>query len=197
MTGNANKDSLLSEKKPASTGVLDELLQACAHQDALAFERLYRLSSPKLFPLAVRILKQSSIAEECLQEAYIRIWRQSVKFDPSRSSAMTWMATIVRNLAIDQLRRAESRHEQHHVDIADTLVENATATNADNAVQQVRYLEVERCLDTLKDEQRDCLTLAYFDGLTHEEVARRLTLPMGTVKTWIRRGLAQLKNCLE
>jgi RNA polymerase sigma-70 factor (ECF subfamily) len=195
VSANADKDNTLSKQNPA---ILDELLQGCANRDKAAFARLYRLTSAKLFALAVRILKEQSIAEECLQEAYIRIWQQAGRFDAKRAGAMTWMVTIVRHGAIDMLRRGERRYEQQHVDIADDLMEATSAASASNdPLQQVHFGDIQRCMETLKEQQRDCLGLAYFEGLTHEEVANRMALPMGTVKTWIRRGLAQLKQCLE
>ncbi len=170
---------------------LTELLQACGRGDREAFARLYRLTSPKLFALLLRIFKNTAAAEECLQEAFINIWRKAATYDPALAAPMTWMVTITRNRALDLLRRLRPTVQLETVDEAElgSHPDPAEADGIDPALV--------RCLDELKTAHRECVELAYYEGLTHPELATRLNLPVGTVKTWIRRGLAQLRQCLE
>jgi RNA polymerase sigma-70 factor (ECF subfamily) len=162
--------------------------------DRAAFGRVYDRSAGQLFALALGICRRRALAEEVLQEAYVRIWRHAPQYDPTRGDPMAWLATIVRRLAIDALRRAgnESPLEPGHAsDVADP--------DPDPLVQTIRAQEslvVRRCLDELEARQRSCIVLAYFRGCSHSEVGARLGLPLGTVKSYIRRGLQRLKRCI-
>ena len=178
--------------QPADTqkALLAELLAATADGDKNAFARLYRLTSPKLFAVALRILKQEATAQECLQESYLSIWRQAAAYQPGKASAMTWMVTITRNRAIDLLRRQHSRPVTDEAEIE-------TFCSPANPVSLTDRMAMAKCLDALKESQQECIRLAYLEGLTHPELAERLGQPMGTIKTWIRRGLQQIRQCLE
>ncbi len=168
---------------------LIRLLAATAAGDKNAFSRLYRLTSPKLYAIALRILKTEGQAQECLQEAYLSVWRQAATYQAGKAAPMTWLVTIVRNRALDILRR--QRHELRREDIElDMLSAPPTGSKVDR-------LAIEKCLQALRADQRECLQLAYFEGLTHPELAERMHHPLGTIKTWIRRGLEQLRQCLE
>ena len=169
--------------------ILIRLLAATAEGDKSAFSRLYRLTSPKLYAIALRILKTEGQAQECLQEAYLSVWRQAATYQEGKAAPMTWLVTIVRNRALDMLRR--QRHEMRREEIE---LDMLGAPQSDNAVDN---LAVEKCLQQLRADQRECLQLAYFEGLTHPELAEQLNHPIGTIKTWIRRGLEQLRQCLE
>ncbi len=168
---------------------LIRLLAATADGDKNAFSRLYRLTSPKLYAIAIRILKTEGQAQECLQEAYLSVWRQAATYQQGKAAPMTWLVTIVRNRALDMLRR--QRHELRREEIELDLL------SAPPSGETLDRMAIEKCLQELKTDQRACLQLAYFEGLTHPELADRLSHPIGTIKTWIRRGLEQLRQCLE
>lgn len=175
--------------------LLAQLLARCALGDRRAFTELYRLSAPKLFGLALRILKTRALAEEALQETFVRIWRHAVDYRPDRGQAFTWMATILRHHALDVLRR-----QRHEVTVDDAVVAAVPDDGPEPALawSQSREAQALRdCLQTLEGNQRQSLLLAYFDGMTHAQLAARLRQPLGTVKSWVRRGLERLRRCLE
>ncbi len=167
---------------------LQKLLAAIAEGDRGAFARLYRLTSPKLYGVALRILKDESRAQDCLQDTYLKIWQQAAAYEGGKAAVMTWLSAILRHRALDLLRR---RHET----VGDAVDPETLA--AIPAVDPVDRLALEKCLQTLEPRQRNCIELAYHEGLTHPELAARLALPLGTVKTWIRRGLKKLRQCLQ
>ncbi len=174
---------------------LGTLLGDAAAGDRVAFRDVYRATAPHLFGLALRLLRRRDAAEEVLQEAFVSIWQHAGDYRRERGSPIAWMGTIVRNRALDRIRRERATvalddvpgHEDWQD--GDPQPDEATA-----ASQEARRLAV--CLDALDEKPRRAIVLAYREGLTHEEIARRLPAPLGTVKTWIRRGLMQLKDCL-
>lgn len=169
--------------------ILDELLAATARGDRQAFSRLYRLTSPKLYAVALRILKTEGAAQDCLQETCLSVWRQAASYRRGKGAPMTWLVTIVRNRALDMLRRQRHELRAENVEL-DMLIAPDTAVSFDR-------MAIDKCLHTLKQDQRDCIVLAYYEGLTHPELAARLDRPVGTIKTWIRRGLERLRQCLQ
>lgn len=175
---------------------LQGLLAACALNDRQAFSRLYEMTSAKLYAVVLRILTRDEWAQDCLQEAYIKVWNRAESYRPQLASPMTWMATIARNQALDLLRR---RHrEVREADTEDFPEEVDQDPLPQEKLQQTdEGRRLNRCLEQLKSQQRQIIALAYFKGLTHDELAARTDTPLGTVKTWIRRGLEQLKRCLE
>lgn len=173
---------------------LNELLARCALGDRQAFEQLYRASSAQLFGLALRIVRQQDLASEVLQEAFVKIWQRAGDFRPDLARASTWMGTIVRNQAIDRLRR--QAHQPSASEPLEALVDEASGPE-ENTARARRDQALHRCLDELEGEQHMAMRIAYFEGLTHEEVAARMDRPLGTVKSWLRRGLQRLKHCLE
>lgn len=182
----------------ASPDQLADLLARTALGERRSFEQLYRTTSAQLFGLILRIVKNKDTASEVLQESFIKIWNRAGDFSPHKASAMTWMGTIARNQAIDTLRRGNQQpvfHDQP-VDELHWLAEDAPGPD-DNVHQEHQNLALRRCLGQLEGGQREAVLLAYFNGLTHEELAARLDRPLGTVKSWIRRGLQRLKQCLE
>lgn len=170
-----------------------ELLMACGRQDQKAFQTLYEKTSANLYAVCLRILKNEATAQECLQEAYIKIWNHAARYQPERAQATTWMTTICRNLSIDTLRKlgkeggraGEFELENLHDERAEDVMFHST---------DARLLE--RCMEELKEQPRQAVRLAYYDGMTHGELAAHLDIPLGTIKTWIRRALEQLKLCL-
>lgn len=169
------------------------LLRGCAAADGRALERLYRLVSPALFACLMRMLPRRSLAEEALQDVFITIWRRAGQFRPERGRPMAWLTSIARYRAIDLLR-----HERGAPALLAELPESAAndAPQADAVWLQGGGL-LERCLALLTHEQRHCLELAFVAGNSHGDIARLIDTPLGTVKSWIRRGLKTLKACLE
>lgn len=174
---------------------LARLLSQCALGDRGAFEHLYHATSPKLFAIAARILNSEALAEECLQDAYVKIWHRAGDYRPHLASPVTWLVTIVRNGALDTLRRNRRQivlQDPEHLDfLMDEWRTAPGPEGLDNDSDRLR-----ECLDLLGEDQRRCLEIAYFQGLSHAEVAEKTATPLGTVKTWIRRGLEQLRKCL-
>jgi RNA polymerase sigma-70 factor (ECF subfamily) len=175
---------------------LKELLAACALQDRRAFAQLYQMSSAKLYGVILRILGRDEWAQDCLQEAYIKVWHNAGNYRPYIAAPMTWMMTIARNQALDLLRKRRREVQQ---DNPGSLLEekDKEALPLDNLQQTDEGRRLNACLEQLKEQQRQIIALAYFKGMTHEELAQQTETPLGTVKTWIRRGLEQLKRCLE
>ncbi len=175
---------------------LKELLAACALNDRQAFAQLYELTSAKLNGVILRILGREAWAQDCLQEVYIKIWNMAGDYRPYVALPMTWMMTIARNQALDLLRRHrrellsdEPAKMEQETDIELLPMERLQRDDAGRMLQ--------RCLQKLQEQQRQIIALAYFRGLTHDELARQTGTPLGTIKTWIRRGLEQLRGCLE
>ena len=174
----------------------EDLLVATAAGDRAAFAELYRQTAGQLLGLAQRMLRDRAAAEEVIQEGFIRIWSRAGEFQPDRGAAMAWMVTIVRNGAIDRLRKerpsvpidAVPEREEWQDPGADPL----TIT-----IMSAEARALRGCLDQLDEAPRRAIMLAYWHGLSHEELAQKVDAPLGTVKSWIRRGLARLKNCLE
>lgn len=172
------------------------LLHAAAGGDRAAFERVYRATAPRAFGIALRLLRRRDMAEEAVQEAYVEIWRKAASFDPARGPAPAWIAGIVRYRAIDLLRRLQRRNVleggETQVEIADP---GPLASDLVIAIETAGRLA--GCLNTLRSEQEQAIRLAYFDGLTYEQVSDRLGAPIGTTKSRIRRGLLHLRRCLD
>jgi len=172
---------------------LPELLAKCAQGDRFAFRRLYELQGARLFGVALRVTRQSALAADAVQDAFIQVWQNASRFDPERGNVETWLLSLVRYRALDIARRRVREEpsaeipEQTDPD-PDPLARLESATEA---------VELRRCLETLEPERRRLVSMAFVDGLTHSELADRLGMPLGTVKSWIRRALASLKRCLE
>jgi RNA polymerase sigma-70 factor (ECF subfamily) len=176
--------------------LLQELLAASARRDRAAFSRLYQATSAKLYGVALRILRREDWAEEVLQECYVSIWTHAPDYRTGLAAPMTWMASIVRNRCLDWLRRP--RLELADADGA--LTEAAESDNPGPLAELERTKDaaaLSRCLGQLEGRQRQAIALAFYDGLSHAELAGHMREPLGTVKTWVRRGLLKLKSCLE
>lgn len=173
-------------------GVLAELMHRCSHGDQGAFRELYALASPQLLALLLRMLRRRDLAEEVLQEAFVSAWRNATEYDAGRGRVMTWLTTIARNRALDELRRSKRAAVVPGVDL-DQLPDEP----AEEGYGPAEARALAACLDALPDGQRRSVQLAYLDGLSQDEIARALRAPLGTVKSWVRRGLAALKRCIE
>ncbi len=175
---------------------IQPLLQACAQNDQKALERLYELTAPKLFGLLLRILKREDLAQDVLQEAFLKIWKHAPDYNPGKSNPMTWMTSISRNSALDRLRRVKHEAVSNSEEYLDQLVDDGPAIEA-RMVQSEEAKALRNCMEQLAENQRKSLQLAYFEGLTHAELAEKLKVPLGSVKTWIRRGMMSIKKCLK
>ncbi|HXQ13321.1 MAG TPA: sigma-70 family RNA polymerase sigma factor [Caulobacteraceae bacterium] len=167
---------------------LPALLAATGAGDRRAFQALYTATSRRLFGVALSLLGRRELAEDVLQEAYVRVWTHAWQFDPARGPALAWLSRIVRNLAIDQIRRERGAHDDI-ADHADSLCA-PTAPLADRA-------DLHRGLSRLRADQRNILRLAFVQGYTHEELVERLGVPLGTAKSRVRRSLEQLRAYFE
>jgi RNA polymerase sigma-70 factor (ECF subfamily) len=176
---------------------LADLLARCALRDQRAFATLYRFSSAKLFAIAVRITRRRDWAEEVLQEAFVNIWNHADGYNPAKSAPMTWMTSIVRNRALDWLRRPrEVEIDEEHEELMASIPDESPGPE-ELLRRSLDAGELAECMKALTAEQQRSITLAFFYGLSHAELAEQMRKPLGTVKTWIRRGLDRLKGCLD
>jgi len=198
-----------SGKAPSERSIeMAALMSRVALGDRQAFEALYRGSCAQLFGIVLRINGERAQAEEVLQEVFVTVWRAAATFDQRQGQVMTWLTSIARNRAIDSLRRRAS--EPATVSRYGTL--GGTEDDDDDLLEQQASEDpgpldlldrassrhaLERCMDALTGEQRSSLALAYYQGFSHAEVALHLSQPLGTVKSWVRRGLQGLRACLD
>lgn len=174
---------------------LEELLIASARGDERAFAALYKLTSPHLFALCLRILKRRERAEEALQEAFVQIWYGARDYYADRGTPMSWLTAIVRHRALDLLRRERSQNNRV-AELARIPVEDEVPDVLEHVIYSRDFRLFWDCLQRLQDTQRQCLLLSYYHGYTHTELAAQLQQPLGTVKAWIRRGLKAVQDCL-
>jgi len=177
--------------KPES---IEALLARVARRDRDAFAELYDRTAPKLFALVLRICRDRGLAEDALQEVYVDVWRKAGKFRAERGSAAAWLAVVARNRAIDALRRSAKPGAPGTEDpesFIERLPDPARLSDTDAAL-----LTLLECLARLEERTRDMILLAYYEGWTREELAERAGAPVNTVKTWLRRGLASLRDCI-
>ncbi len=164
--------------------------------DRAALQTVYRLTSAKLFGVAIRILGERSEAEDVLQEVYVTVWRKAATFDAARASPMTWLIAIARNRAIDRLRASRQSRRAEPIEAASYLADAAPGAEAALASAQ-EHARLHGCLGELAERERAALRGAFFDGNTYEDLAERMKVPLGTMKSWIRRAMIKLKACLE
>lgn len=189
----------MSNTQQLDSAQLQHWLQGTASQDAAAFRALYDATSAKLYGFALRILARRELAEEALQDSFVAIWHSAGSYQSQLAAPMTWMTTIVRNKALDLLRRTGSTDDIEGSPF-DSEVNEAMR---DPAATPIEALLMSRdaqaladCMAELEGNHRQVVGLAFFHDLSHSEVARHMALPIGTVKTWIRRSLERLKTCL-
>ncbi len=177
----------------------DELAHALGQAgggDRAAFKIVYEATSAKLLGVCLRILADRQLAEDVLQDTYLTVWRKASTFDSSRASPITWLVTIARNRSIDRLRSAAPGRRTTPVEEAHDLADTAPlASEIIETTDEVGRLNV--CLDTLEDKVRGVIRTAFMEGVTYDALASRENVPLGTMKSWIRRGLLRLRSCLE
>ena len=178
---------------------LMNLIDRMANRDEAALKALYDTTSSKLYGLALRVVNKREWAEDVVQEAYMHIWRAAADYRATLSPPMAWMGLIVRSRALDFLRRrsAERMHLTQELDevLSDTLEGNAP-NPMNTALASEQAWALQQCMNQLDNKQREVVSLAYLRDLSHSDLAEQLKLPLGTVKTWIRRGLEQLRGCM-
>jgi len=189
------------------TADLAALLARVALGDRVAFDTLYRASSSHLLGVILRIQHDRAQAEDVLQEVYINVWRAAQSYNAALANPTTWLVSIARNRAIDSLRRkasspdtvssiARGSDDEEEHDLLERMADDRPGPLEQlEAASRARSLE--RCMDQLTADQRGSLALAYYQGLSHSEVADQMGQPLGTVKSWVRRGMQSLKTCLE
>jgi RNA polymerase sigma factor (sigma-70 family) len=190
---------------PEKSRELAQLLARTGLGDRTAFAKLYERSSGHLFAVVLRIQRDRAQAEDLLQEIYVSVWKAAAGFDAARAQPLTWLTHIARNRAIDSLRRASAqpRTESLSVDDDDDRPDPAEALASeepgplDLLGRASESRELTQCMERLTPPQRQSVALAFFDGLSHAEVAEHLREPLGTVKSWVRRALNTLKGCLD
>jgi len=178
--------------------VLERLTRRAARGDWKSFSVLYAMTSPRVFGLILHMTDYSQSCEDLLQEVYLKVWKQARHYRPDKARVTTWLNAIARNCTIDWMRQQSSGTER----ITETRNPEALdlAAGADPEFESratARQESLARCMAELSDPQRHAIYLAYLKGLTHAELTRRLDSPLGTVKSWVRRGLESLRNCLR
>jgi len=173
---------------------LSALLHRVARKDRAAFAEGYQATSAKLYGIALRILKRRDIADEVLQEVYVKIWERAADFSLDRASPISWMATIARNRALDEVRRKRPVAIEDHPEVQNFASDDETALAAIMRSEDGRRLA--DCLTRLEPDRRQMVVLAYCEGLSRDELAAKYGQPVNTIKTWLRRSLASLKGCL-
>lgn len=192
-----------SESPPVNTARnerLAALLARVAMGDQRAFEALYHAAAPHLYAVAIRIVRNGALAEDMLQEAFVSVWHHAGTYDAAKSQPITWLTSIVRNRCLDRLRRREIDTQSLAGDADDAPAweppsDGPTAVELLLAAADARA--VRGCIDELDPGPRQAIALAFFHGLSHGELAAQLREPLGTVKSWVRRGLATLRRCLD
>jgi RNA polymerase sigma factor (sigma-70 family) len=179
--------------------LLMDLIDRIARRDEAALKALYDLTARKLYGLSLRVVGSSERAEDVLQETFLQVWRSAGEYRATLSPPMAWLGLIVRSRSLDSLRRraAERSHLTQDLDetLSDTL-EGDAPNPMDTSLASQQAWALHQCLGQLDNRQREVISLAYLRDLSHGELAERLALPLGTVKTWIRRGLDKLRDCM-
>jgi RNA polymerase sigma factor (sigma-70 family) len=194
--GSAQSGIFLLMDADANRSLIIAALAQISSGDRAALQTVYRLTSAKLFGVVMRILGERSDAEDVLQEVYLTVWQKASAFDASQASPMSWLIAIARNRAIDRLRSTGRKRHMASIEAAADIVD--PAPGADRALEKSEAnARLQVCLDTLAERESAALRAAFFDGNTYEELATRMGVPLGTIKSTIRRAMIKLKACLE
>jgi RNA polymerase sigma-70 factor, ECF subfamily len=182
------------EETLATLSSPDELITAVQRGSRAALKRLYELESRRLYGIALRIARRPEVAADAVQDAFIQVWQNAASFSPARGSAAAWLTGIVRFRALDAVRKLGREILSDDPALGDDAHEPDMAAEIDLKLSRGA---LQRCLGALEEKQRHCIVLAFVDGLSHAEIAARLPAPLGSVKSWVRRGLLSLRSCLE
>jgi RNA polymerase sigma-70 factor (ECF subfamily) len=175
------------------------LIDRIAARDQAALKALYGLTSGKLYGLSLRVVRSHEWAEEALQDTFLQVWRTAPDYRASLSPPMAWLGLIVRSRSLDLLRKRKAEREHLTDEIDDAMADTMAGDSPnpmDTSLASQQAWALHQCLNKLDNKQREVVSLAYLRDLSHGELAQQLKLPLGTVKTWIRRGLEQLRACM-
>ena len=174
------------------------LVARLLERDVSAFEELYGRHSRIVFGLVVRILQQATTAEEVVQDTFLQLWRNAAQYDVSRGPFLPWLLTVARNRALDQLRLKSERQRRREERTEELPSVVSPPPDVEGQLDEKRQAaRVRLLMDGLQPRQKRAIELAYFEGLSHSEIAAKMQEPLGTVKSWIRNGLLKLKEGLE
>ncbi len=175
---------------------LGKLLQAVANKDRTAFEAFYDATTERALSLVLRITQQIELAEEVVSDVYLQVWRQADRFDPERGNALAWLTVLCRSRALDTLRKNNATPTHGAASISEIPEQEADGLSQDLLIALEEHSAVHAAMEMLEPAQRQLLALAYFRGYTHSELARFTGMPLGTVKTQLRRTLKKLKELM-
>jgi RNA polymerase sigma factor (sigma-70 family) len=190
---------MAARPRPSSDEAREALRDAMARLadgDAAALEEIYRMTRVKLFGITLRILGDPKEAEDALQDVYVNLWQRADRYDPTRASPIAWLAAFARNRAIDRLRTGKVRGGAVPVEEAAPLPDEAPLADA-LLVDAQQAAQIHKCLGALDDRTQGHIRAAFFEGKTYAQLAEQADVPLGTMKSWIRRGLQRLRACLE
>lgn len=170
------------------------LMAGVARGDQAAFERLYTATRAKLYGVVLRILRRTDLAEEVVQEAYLKIWNNAGSFDPKMATPITWMVAIARNRALDVVRRKSEVSIEDEPEAMETAGEEPNPLARQEMTDELRRLLA--CLGHLEEDRRRLVLLAYYSGWSREQLSAKFGAPANTIKTWLRRSLLEIRECL-
>lgn len=179
----------------APTFDYEAALEACARGERFALRALYDQESRRLLGVTLRIVRDRETAQDVLQEAFLLVWQRAGQYQRALGSARGWLYTVVRHRALDEARRKQ--HETPAGDDLEAIADAAGLRAADTESPADQAGAIEHCLGALEERKRECILAAFVEGHTHEQIAQRIAAPLGSVKSWIRRGLLALKECLS
>jgi len=179
--------------EPATLSSLNELVAAVQRGSRAALKRLYELERRRLYGVALRIARRPDVAADALQDAFVQVWQNAASFSPERGDAAAWLTAITRYRALDAVRKLGREVLSDDPTLGDRAEEPDILARLDAVLSRDA---LRRCLGELEDNQRRCIVLAFVEGLSHAEIARQLAAPLGSVKSWVRRGLVSLRSCL-
>ena len=183
------------DASPATSADLTALMKRVAQGDRRAFASIYAATAGKIFGVLARILGRGPAAEDALQDVFVKVWERARDFDGAKGSVIGWRATIARNRALDEIRRVKTGGAVgFSEDFEPAAISDHPLDGRERSEALARLL---KCLDGLEDEKREIILLAYYRGVTREALAERFARPVPTIKTWLHRGLAQLRECLS
>jgi RNA polymerase sigma-70 factor, ECF subfamily len=184
----------MMDNQKAAQSPVDVLIEAAGRGSQVALKRLYEIESRRLYGIALRIVRRPEVAAEVLQETFVQVWQNAAAFSHERGAGTAWLTAIVRFRALDAIRKAGREIPSDDPRLGDEAVEPDVI---DKIVASAEADALRRCLKLLDPEQQQCIALAFVDGLSHSAIAAHIKAPLGSVKSWIRRGLLSLRRCLE
>ena len=170
------------------------LIAAVAKRDEAAFERLYAATRAKLFGVVLRILRRQDLAEEVIQETYVKIWNRAGQFNPELASPITWMTSIARNRAIDLVRKKSEASIEDEPDAMEVAADSPDPLARREMTEELRRLL--ECVGRLEPDRQKLVLLAYYNGWSREQLAEKFAAPVNTIKTWLRRSMLDIRECL-